>query len=111
MAVALAAAGITAFIPYLYGRLVDMAISPLYSAKTIGGVILLWLFLSFLSDVLNLWSNRQAYEIATDVTNYLLVDIFHHLINLPLKFHKERKMGKVMRRIERGDRQSFNFIE
>jgi ABC-type multidrug transport system fused ATPase/permease subunit len=108
---ALISAGITAFIPYIYGRLVDIAIAPNSQVKIILGLIFLWLILSLLGDGLNRLSNRYAYEIATDVSNNLIVNLFHHLLSLPLKFHKEKKMGKVMRRAERGIDELSNLIE
>ncbi|MDP1615027.1 MAG: ABC transporter transmembrane domain-containing protein, partial [Methylococcales bacterium] len=99
---ALIFAGITAAIPYIYGRLVDIAIAPDSQIKIIMGLIFLWLVLSFLSNNLDILSGRYAYEIATDVTNNLIVDLFHYLLCLPLSFHKENKMGRVMRRVQRG---------
>lgn len=108
---ALFSAGITAAIPYIYGRLVDIAIAPHSQVKIILGLIFLWLFLSFLSSWLNRYSNRKSYELAVDVRNKLIVDLFDYILNLPLKFHKERKIGKVMDRAERGMNDIFNLIE
>lgn len=111
IAAALLAAGIGAVIPYLYGRLVDIAIYHQSEVGQIIFIIVLWLVLSFTDDGLQRFSSRQSYEIATDLTNDLIVDLFHHLSLLPLKFHKERKMGKVMRRAERGIDALFDLIE
>lgn len=44
---ALFAAGIAAVIPYIYGRLVDVAILPNSEIKIILGFISLWLFVVF----------------------------------------------------------------
>lgn len=111
IASAILSSGIIAVIPYIYGHLVDMAIAPNSQIKIIFRLIFLWLILSFASDWLNRYSTKRAYEIATDVTNKLIVSLFHHLLGLPLKFHKERKMGKVMRRAERGIDQLFDLID
>lgn len=102
---------IIAAIPYIYGRLVDIAIKPNSQMKIILGLIFLWLTLSFLSDWLGRYSSRQAYEITNDLTNEMQIDLFQHLINLPLKFHKEKKMGRVMRKIDRGINDLSNLIE
>lgn len=110
IAAALIAAGISAVIPYIYGRLVDIAISS-PDVTIIGELLLFWLFLSILNNILGRYSTRKAYEIATDVTNKIDIDLFHHLLSLPLKFHKEKKMGQVMRRISRGVDELYNFIE
>lgn len=111
MGAALISAAITAAIPYIYGRLVDVAVVPNSPIEMIAAFILLWLALSLLGDSLNRLANRYSYELATDVTNDLIVDLFHHLLSLPLKFHKEKKMGKVMRRAQRGIDQLYNLIE
>lgn len=111
LAAAILSAAMVAFIPYLYGRLADIAVRPDSQLKTIGGLVLLWLALSFASDFLSRRSDRYAYEISTDVTNNLLVDLFYHLSNLPIRFHKERKIGRIARRAQRGIDELYNFIE
>ena len=108
---ALISAVASSFIPYIYGHLVDIAIAPHSQLKIILGFISIWLFLSLLNEFLSRYSQRQSYEVATEVTNDLLVDIFYHLINLPLKFHKAKKMGKIMRRIDKGIDDLFNLID
>jgi ABC-type multidrug transport system fused ATPase/permease subunit len=108
---ALISAGITAFIPYIYGRLVDIAIAPNSQTKIILGLIFLWLVLSVLADWLDRYSSRQSYEVAISVNNSLYVNLFYHLSILPLKFHKERKMGKVLRRIDRGLDDIYRLME
>jgi len=108
---ALISAGIVAFIPYIYGRLVDIAISPNSQTKIILGLIFLWLILSILSNWLDRYSSRQSYEVAISINNSLYVDLFYHLSTLPLKFHKERKMGKILRRIDRGIDDLYRLIE
>ncbi len=102
MGAAIGSAAIFAFIPYIYGRLVDVAVKQSFPVSTIVQVLVLWLVLSIIADGLNRYSDRRAYEISAEEGNGLLVDIFRHLMSLPLKFHKERKMGRVMRRIDRG---------
>ena len=107
----LATSAIAAVIPYIYGRLVDTAIKPNSEIRIILGIILLWLVLSIIREQIDRYSQRCAYEITTDIYNQFHVDIFQHLINLPLKFHKEKKIGKVMSRITRGLEELFGLIE
>ncbi|MFH1193298.1 MAG: ABC transporter ATP-binding protein [Candidatus Jorgensenbacteria bacterium] len=108
---ALLAAGVAAVIPYLYGRLTDLAISSPGAVREMVLLILVWLLLSFLNQGLARFSNRQAYIASTDLTNGLVVDLFHHLVMLPVRFHKEQKMGQVMRRADRGIDALGEFIE
>ena len=108
---ALISALIAAFIPYIYGRLVDVAIAPNSELKIVAELIIAWIFLSVINNLLNNYSNRRSYEIAVDLTNKLIADLFHHLMNLPLQFHKERKIGKIMNRIDRGISDLYQIIE
>jgi len=57
---ALLAAGVAAVIPYLYGRLTDLAISSPGAVREMISLILIWLLLSFLNQGLTRFSNRQA---------------------------------------------------
>ncbi|MCL5261809.1 MAG: ABC transporter transmembrane domain-containing protein [Patescibacteria group bacterium] len=106
-------------VPFIYGRLVDLAIKvPYVETKAIVVWIAAWLVLSVFADTLARYSGRQAYEIGIDLTNDLLVDVFHHLIDLPLGFHKTQKVGKVLKRVDRSltdllgliDRTLFAFL-
>jgi len=100
-----------AFIPYIYGHLTDVAIRQSGQTKQILQLLAVWLALSFSSDLLNRYTARRAYEIAVDVSNKLLIDISHHLISLPISFHKGNKMGKSIRRIQRGVDEIDRLIE
>jgi len=108
---ALVGAGISAFVPYIYGRLVDIAVAPANSVRIVISILLLWLVLAVMRDLLDRFSNRQAYELATDLTNDLQVEMVSHLLNLPMKFHKEKKSGEVLRKIDRGIDQVFNVLD
>lgn len=102
---------ITAFIPYIYGRLVDIAIKHNSQIVIILEFILLWLILSVLGDFLSRYGNRHAYRITNNLSNKLIIDLNSHIINLPMKFHKEMKMGKVFRQIDTGVGNLDQFIE
>lgn len=108
---ALISSSITAIIPYIYGRLIDIAIAPNSQIKIIFELIFLWLVLSLLNNGLSRFVDKKAYEIYVEVFNGLFVDFFHQLILLPMKFHKEHKMGKVMKRIDHGIETLCNMIE
>ncbi|MDP2855556.1 MAG: ABC transporter ATP-binding protein [bacterium] len=108
---ALIGAGISAFVPYIYGRLVDVAVEPATSLAFIIKVLLAWLTLAIIRDLLDFFSTRQSYEVATDLTNNLEVEMVSHLLNMPMKFHKEKKTGEVMRKIDKGVDQIFNVLD
>ena len=111
MGAAILSSVMVAFIPYIYGRLVDVAIKAGAQMKIVFELILLWLVISILSNLLGRYTDRYAFEMSTDVSNKLMVDLFNHLSNLPISFHKEKKTGKVTRRASRGIDQLGDFIE
>jgi ABC-type multidrug transport system fused ATPase/permease subunit len=111
MLAAVVSAGMTALIPLIYGRSIDIAVQPESDLLFIIGLLVLWFILSLVADGLSRYSVRQSYEVAMDLTNRLLVKIFRHLNDLPIKFHKEMKMGKIMRRVDRGVEDLSNMIE
>ncbi len=108
---ALISAGIAATIPYIYGRLIDIAIASNSEIKIIFLLILLWLVLSLINNGLSRFVDKKAYEIYIDIFNGLFIDFFHQLILLPIKFHKKHKMGKIMKRIDHGIETLCNMIE
>src|SRR3989344_7218140 len=77
-------AGIAAVIPYIYGRLVDIALTPRSEMRVIITFILVWLFLSLVRNYLDLYSSRIAYYLSIDIRNHLVVDLFQHILNLPM---------------------------
>ncbi len=111
IAAAVLASAMTAFIPYIYGSLVDVATKPNMRLNDILWFVGLWFVLSLLSNLLERFSGRYAYEMATDITNKLLVDVFCYISSLPMSFHKEKKIGKVARRVQRGIDDLYQLIE
>ncbi len=111
VAVAVLSSVIVAFIPYIYGRLVDAAIAPVAQLKIVIGLILLWLAFTFTDGLLDRFVSRYSFELSTDVTNKLLVNLFTHILNLPMSFHKSKKTGKVMRQAQRGIDELYDLIE
>ncbi len=103
--IALVATGgsfIGAIIPYIYGRLVDIAILESARLQLIGAVLLFWLILALISDWTSRFVQTQGSYIGIDANNDLLLQVSGHLLDLPLSFHKHKKMGEIIRRAYRG---------
>jgi glucan exporter ATP-binding protein len=93
---------ISAVIPYIYGRLVDIAISESLNIQLIGAILFFWLILSLLGDWSSRFTQTQGSYIAIDSYNDLLLQTSGHILDLPLSFHKRKKMGEIIRRVYRG---------
>jgi len=93
---------ISAFIPYIYGRLVDIAMKPSSQMQTILLLILLWTVLSVIKNSFSVFTSKISEFITTEMFSRLHVEISYHLLKLPMAFHKEKKMGKVVYQIIKG---------
>ncbi len=98
----LASAGIAAVIPYIYGRITDVAIFESNKFQIIVFLLFLWLFLGLVRDYFSRLVTRYAAQTAETINNEMRVDLAEHLINLPVAFHREKKMGKIIGRMARG---------
>lgn len=98
--VVLANATINAVIPYIYGNLVDKAIAGV-SLIIVGWGLLLWLALSLISTYLSQIEIKNADLLSVKVNNSFLRQFASHFIALPLSFHRNQKVLKIISRAER----------
>ncbi len=110
MTMTLLMGGIIAVIPYIYGRLVDFALKPGYPVKFIVAAILLWTILSLLNDWMNRENEKMSDNLAVGLFSQLHIDAFKTLINLPMQFHKDKKLGEVMAKIDRTIEGIYNIV-
>jgi len=99
--IALISSAISAIVPYIYGRLVDLATKPSTQMNLIFEILGVWLFLTLISNWINRIVDRGGAAVASKSSNDLLVEIAHHLLKLPMSFHKEKRMGEVLQRAGR----------
>lgn len=95
------AAGLTGFVPYIYGRLFDLITNPQADLTLVFGLLSLWLFFTLLGDWLKRNIDRKSSMIGIKAGNDLVIEITSYLLNLPLSFHKEERRGKIMSRVYR----------
>ena len=105
--IALMGSFVSAVIPYIYGRLVDIAVSESSSLQLIGWILLGWLVLSLLGDWLSRIARNKGNHVSVDVEEDFRLKIASHLLFLPLSFHKDKKMGEIIQRVNRG----ANFLD
>jgi len=100
--VAVIASIIAAVLPYLYGRLADIALDAQASIALMATLVVLWLVLSIVRDWMDRSSIFTAEEISVELYDDLTVEFMMHVVRLPLEFHKSKKVGKVMSQVARG---------
>ncbi len=109
--IALVASAIAAVIPYIYGRLVDIAIDSSTKAELILGILGAWLLLTLISDWMGRYVDRQGVDVAVKSSNDLLIALSNHLLRLPVGFHKDKKIGEILQRIGRANEYFRSMVE
>jgi len=92
---------VSAIVPYIYGRLVDIATRPSSAIKIFFEILGLWLILTLFSDWVGRFSDKKGTKILTEAGNDLILDLSSHILKLPVGFHKEKKIGEILQRISR----------
>ncbi len=93
---------LSVIVPYIYGRLFDLAIIPNTTITLLLSLILVWLVTSLIS---NYTSNKSAYLgeiLGAKVAWTEEAKTYGHFLCLPITFHKNKKTGEVLNKIARG---------
>lgn len=93
---------LTVIIPYIYGRLFDLALIPQTSINFLLSLILLWVVLGLIS---NYTSNKVSYKgevVGAKIGLNEEAKAYSHFITLPISFHKKKKKGEILRKLSRG---------
>ncbi len=97
---ALAYAVFNGFVPYLYGRLVDLVAVQSFSFLALA-IIGIWALTSFLSTVSKWGFSLGGEFISIDALCDIVYEHASHVINLSLSFHREKRVGEIISRITR----------
>jgi len=98
---AIISSAIGAAIPYIYGRLVDLASKGSANIDLIFEILGFWLFLALFSGWIDRRADRMNSTVSMLSSNDLLLDLVYHISNLPVSFHKDKKMGEILQRVSR----------
>lgn len=99
---------VNAVVPYIAGRLIDAILSQgkIFQIRDIKIplwllIIILWLIVKLISDVIDWVINLKNIKMEEIIHSDYIVNGFGVLLELPLSFHKEKKMGEVADKINR----------
>jgi len=109
--IAIIASAVSAAIPYIYGRLVDIAVDKSTKVELILGILAVWLVLTLISDWMGRYVDRKGVDIAVKSSNDLLLDLSSRLLRLPIDFHKDKRIGEILQRIGRANEHFRNMVE
>ncbi|MFA6897447.1 MAG: ABC transporter ATP-binding protein [Patescibacteria group bacterium] len=108
--VVLLGALVEAFIPYIYGKIVEFII-----ANESLEVIVKWLFIWFCAQNFYEWTMRYLFvncgRIATKCVNDFILLVNQHSINLKLSYHNKNKSGKLASRYTKASGALENVLD
>lgn len=108
---ALAGAILSAIIPYIYGKLVDIISLEFFSWNFVLALLGIWLLTSTSSAFIDKITFQRRSFLGMDVSNDLTCQSAEHIISLPLKFHREEKIGEIFSKIDRASLYISRIIE
>lgn len=109
--IAIIASVVSAVIPYIYGRLVDIAIDKSIKVDLIFSILGLWLFLTLISNWANRYTDKKGAEVAQATSNDFVLDATSHILHLPVAFHKDKKMGEILQRVSRASDYFYRIVD
>jgi len=98
---AILSSGISAFIPLIYGQLVDNAVGSNPNLQNIFIVLVAWLIFVLLASWADRFVSFQGNDFGMKGYNGFLLDSYNHYLQLPLSFHKDKKSGEQIDKIDR----------
>lgn len=100
--VATIGAALAVVIPYIYGRLFDLAIITQTATNILLSLIALWLILSLLSTYISNKTGFMGEILGAKIALETESEAYSHFLTLPILFHKKERRGEVLQKILRG---------
>ena len=93
-------------VPYIYGKLFDLALIPNTTVNLLLSLIVIWIVLSLISSYTSNKTAALGEVLGATVSMKAEADAYSHFLTLPISFHKKERSGKILQKISRG---SFNL--
>ncbi len=97
--------------PYIYGRLFDLAIIPNTTTALLLSLIGLWAVLGLISNFTSARTSALGDTLGAKLSLESEVDAYAHFLTLPVTFHKTKKTGEILQKISRGSWNLQMFIQ
>ncbi|HEB47144.1 MAG TPA: ABC transporter ATP-binding protein [Candidatus Pacearchaeota archaeon] len=110
-AVALIGSVLAAVIPYIYGRLFDLALVPQTSLNLLISLIAVWFTISIVSNYTTNKTGLMGDLVGAKISLEVEADAYSHFLSLPISFHKKQQKGEILQKISRGAWTMKSMIE
>ncbi|MAH03502.1 hypothetical protein CMI39_01805 [Candidatus Pacearchaeota archaeon] len=102
---------LTAFVPYIYGRLFDLALIPNTTITLLLSLIGLWAILGLISNFTSARTSALGDTLGAKLSLESEVEAYGHFLTLPVTFHKTKKTGEILQKVSRGSWHLQHFIQ
>lgn len=89
-------------IPYVYGRLFDLAMIPGTTINILFSLIGLWFLLSLFSTYISNMTGYMGEVLGAKMSLEAESEAYSHFLTLPILFHKKEQRGEILHKISRG---------
>ncbi len=93
---------LASIIPFLYGKLFDLAIIPESPTNLLLSLIGVWFVLSLVSNFINNKVGLMGIVVGSKISLEAEAEAYGHFLTLPIPFHKRQKRGEILNKISRG---------
>jgi len=102
---------LTVVVPFIYGKLFDLALVPNTTITLLLSLIGVWAFLSLISNYTSAKTTALGETLGAKISLTSESEAYAHFLTLPVAFHKNKKTGEVLEKVSRGSWRLQNFIE
>ncbi len=98
-------------VPYIYGRLFDLALIPNTTISLLLSLIFIWAVLSLISSYTSNRTSALGEILGSSVSLNSEATAYSHFLTLPISFHKKERRGKILQKVSRGSWSLASIIE
>ncbi|MEK6819573.1 MAG: ABC transporter ATP-binding protein [Nanoarchaeota archaeon] len=111
LTVAMVGSLIASGVPFIYGKLFDLAIIPNSSLNFILSLIGLWFFVNISSNFISNKTVEMGEKLGVKIYSDTSADSYSHFIKLPIPFHKKERRGEVLDKITRSANRLHSLVD
>lgn len=111
IAIATVGSILTAFVPYIYGKLFDLALIPNTTITLLLSLVGIWAVIGLISNFTSARTSALGDTLGAKLSLESEVEAYGHFLTLPVAFHKTKKTGEILQKVSRGSWNLQYFIQ
>ena len=102
---------LTVFVPFIYGKIFDLALIPNTTISLLLSLIVVWALLGLISNFTSARTSALGSTLGAKISLESEIEAYGHFVKLPVSFHKSKKTGEILDKISRGSWNLQHFIQ